>query len=372
MNLTIKMKLLPDITQKASLHKTFEVFNAACNYVSEYAFREKCFNAFKMHYALYKIVRAAFPSLSSQFVVRAFKKVEESYKLDKRVQRKFKKYSAVIYDPRLLSFPNLSTASINTVDGRYKIAVVFGQYRILEGKKMKGQADLVYQNNKFFLCIVIELPDGTLIDPEGMIGVDKGIVNIAVTSDGNIFSGGQIDAVRERTAKIKKALQKCGSKSSKRHLMKIGKRQSRFQHQINHCISKQIVLTAKGTKRGIALEDLTGISTRTRFRKADRQRFGNWAFFQLDTFIGYKAKLAGIPVVFVDPRNTSRECSTCGHVARSNRKSQSLFSCRACGSVFNADINAAINITRRAVINQPIAVHAPSPGTAIPRQLAAG
>jgi IS605 OrfB family transposase len=378
MNLTVKMKLLPDAPQREALHKTFETFNAACNYIAEYAFREKCFSAFKMHYALYKTVRAAFPSLSSQFVVRAFKKVEESYKRDKKVQRTFKKYSAVVYDQRLLSFPNLSTASINTVDGRHKIAVVFGQYLSLEGKKLKGQADLVYQNGKFFLCVVIELPDGTPIDPKGILGVDKGIVNIATTSDGNTFSGIRIDAVRERTAKIRQTLQKHGSKSAKRHLKKIGGRQARFQKLANHCISKEIVSIAKGTNRGIALENLKGISSRTRFRKADRQRFGNWAFFQLDTFIGYKAKLAGVPVVFVDPRNTSRECSACGHIAKSNRKSQSLFSCGHCGSNFNADLNAAINISRRAVVNQPIAVHlnvlstAPSPGTAMPRQLAAG
>jgi IS605 OrfB family transposase len=371
MLLTVKMKLLPDATQTESLHKTFEAFNAACNYVSEYAFREKCFSAFKMHYALYRDVRAAFPSLSSQFVVRAFKKVEESYKLDKKVQRSFKKYSAVVYDPRLLSFPNISTASINTVGGRYKIAVVFGNYRPLEGRKLKGQADLVFQNGKFFLCVVIELPDGTPIDPDGMIGVDKGIVNIATTSDGDTFSGSKIDVVRERTAKIKQALQKRGSKSAKRHLKKIGTRQSRFQRYINHCISKEIVSIAKGTNRGIALEDLTGISSRTRFRKADRQRFGNWAFFQLDSFLVYKAKLAGVRVVFVDPRNTSRECSVCGYIAKSNRKSQSLFSCGSCGSTFLADFNAALNISKRASVNGPI-VSAHFSGRGSSHRLSAG
>jgi IS605 OrfB family transposase len=354
MLLTVKMKLLPNAQQTESLHKTFETFKAACNYVSEYAFREKCFSAFKMHYALYRDVRAAFPSLSSQFVVRAFKKVEESYKLDKKVQRTFKNYSAVVYDQRLLSFPNLSTASINTVDGRYKIGVMFGNYRSLEGRKLKGCADLIYQNGKFFLCVVIELPDETPIDPDGFIGVDKGIVNIATTSDGDTFSGSRIDSARERTTKIKQALQKRGSRSAKRHLKKIGKHQSRFQRHINHCISKEIVLIAKDTNRGIALEDLTGITLRTRFRKADRQRFGNWAFFQLDSFLGYKAKLAGVPVVFVDPRNTSRECSVCGHTAKSNRKSQSLFSCGNCGSTFLADFNAALNISKRGSINAPI------------------
>lgn len=369
MNITVKMKLLPDTKQAESLHKTFEAFNSACNYVSEYAFREKCFSAFKMHYAIYRTTREAFPSLSSQFVVRTFKKVEESYKTDKKVQHEFRKYSAVVYDQRLLSFPNLSTASINTVDGRYKIAVVFGNYRSLDKKSLKGQADLVYHNGKFFLHVCIEVPDGTPIDPDGMIGVDKGIINIAVTSDGETFSGSKIDAVRIKTSKLKQSLQSCGSKSAKRHLKKLGKRQSRFQKQVNHCISKEIVSIAKDTNRGVALEQLKGITSRTRFRKADRQRFGNWAFFQLDTFISYKAKLAGVPVVFVNPRNTSRQCSVCGYIKKSNRKSQGLFSCGNCGSKFNADFNAAINISKKgnsqlAHRSPPASLRPASPGTA--------
>jgi len=68
MYLTVKMKLVPDRAQAAALSRTFEAFNAACKYISEWAFREKCFNAFKLHYALYRTVRAAFPSL--EFPVR--------------------------------------------------------------------------------------------------------------------------------------------------------------------------------------------------------------------------------------------------------------------------------------------------------------
>ena len=91
MNLTVEMKMLPDKEQADSLHKTFEACNAACNHSAEYAFREKCFSAFKMDYALYGDVRAPFPSPGSQFVVRAFKKVEESYRLDKKARHMCKK-----------------------------------------------------------------------------------------------------------------------------------------------------------------------------------------------------------------------------------------------------------------------------------------
>ena len=57
--------------------------------------------------------------------------------------------------------------------------------------------------------------------------------------------------------------------------------------------------------------------------------------------------LAAIPpvvVVAVNPANTSRRCSGCGHTAQDNRKSQAVFSCQSCGYTGNADVNAALNI----------------------------
>jgi len=366
MKLTIKAKLLTNFEQHQSLKKTMEVFNNACNFISASAYNEKVFNAFKLHYLLYKDTRAKFPELSSQFVVRALDKVAQSYKINKKVIHKFKKYSAVVYDQRLLSFKRLSIASINSVDGRLKVPFIIGQYRSLEGKSIKGQADLTFENNKFFLNIVIEFPEEIPLNPKGFLGCDKGIVNILTTSDGDMFSGKRIDKTRERLTKLKSALQKKGSKSAKRHLKKVSKKQSCFQRDTNHCISKQIVAKAKGTERAIALEDLKGIRSRQKVRRADRQRFGNWAFYQLDNFIEYKALIAGVPVVYIDPRNTSRACSICGFISKANRKSQSVFSCKSCGHTAHADFNASLNIASRATVNLPIAVHAraPSLGTA--------
>ncbi len=373
MKLTIKAKLLTIPGHHLSLKKTMEVFNNACNYISQKAFQSKTFNQVKLHHLIYKEARKQFPELSSQFIVRAIAKVSDSYVVEKKRLHKFKKYSAVVYDQRLLSFKRLSIASINSVSGRLKIPFIIGRYKSLEGKSIKGQADLTFENNKFFLNIVIEFPDGTPFDPKEFLGIDKGIVNIVVTSDGDTFSGKQIDIVRKKTAEIKSALQKRGSKSAKRHLKKIAKKQSRFQKDTNHCISKQIVSIAKGTERAIVLEDLSGIRSRQKVRRADKQRFGNWAFYQLDNFIDYKAKIAGVPVIHIDPRNTSRTCSVCGFVSKSNRKSQSVFSCKSCGITLNADFNGAINIASKGnPINLPIAVHAPiaiphALGTASPR-----
>ena len=82
------------------------------------------------------------------------------------------------------------------------------------------------------------------------------------------------------------------------------------------------------------LEDLTHFRlkrARTTVRKAQRGRLGKWAFGQLRGFVDYKAKLNGVPVYLIDPRNTSKQCSECGHIDKANRKTQSEFVCGACG-----------------------------------------
>lgn len=222
-------------------------------------------------------------------------------------------------------------------------------------EKVRGQADLIYHKGNLFLCLVVELPDGTPVNPKGSLGVDMGIVNIATDSDGNTFSGKtKLILFEKKTTALKAKLQSCGSKSAKRHLKKISGREARFKRNTNHIISKKIVQLAKDTCRSIALEDLKGFNGRQTVRKAQRERFGKWAFDQLRNFIEYKAKIVGIPVVLIDPRNTSRRCSHCGHIAKANRKSQSEFVCIHCGFSLNADENAAKNISFLAEVKQPI------------------
>jgi len=79
----------------------------------------------------------------------------------------------------------------------------------------------------------------------------------------------------------------------------------------------------------------------------------SWAFYQLRVFVAYKARAAGVLVVYVDPRNTSRTCAQCGHCEKANRRDQAHFLCVSCGHQANADVNAATNIAAKAEVNQP-------------------
>jgi IS605 OrfB family transposase len=142
-------------------------------------------------------------------------------------------------------------------------------------------------------------------------------------------------------------LQKAGTKSAKRHLKRFRRRESRYQKNVNHCISKHLVQKALVGQKALCLEDLSGIRERVTVRKTQRYERLSWAFHQLRAFIAYKCEAAGVSLYIIDPRNTSLACPACGHCARENRRSQSEFLCVGCGFQANADWIGASNIRRK-------------------------
>ncbi|MFC4565447.1 RNA-guided endonuclease TnpB family protein [Nocardiopsis mangrovi] len=158
----------------------------------------------------------------------------------------------------------------------------------------------------------------------------------------------RVNRHRRRMLALRTRLQKKRTKSARRALKRVRRRESRYAAQRNHIVSKKLVATAERTSRGIGLEDLSGIRQRVTAEKNRRSRLHAWAFAQLGAFIQYKARRSGVPVVVVDPRNTSRRCCECRHIHRTNRVSQAMFACRSCGVVLHADINGSRDIAHRA------------------------
>jgi IS605 OrfB family transposase len=222
--------------------------------------------------------------------------------------------------------------------------MAFGEYQKERFGRLKGQVDLVYRDGEFSLFAGIEVPEGSLIEPEDFLGVDLGIANLATDSDGTMHSGAGVEKVRRKHRLQRGRLQRKGTRGARKKLKRVARKEVRFRRHENHVISRQIVQTAQRTGRGIALEDLKGIRARVTARGGDtRNRLGGWAFAQLAAFIVYKARLAGVVVEFLDPAYSSQTCAECGHCERANRKSQSEFRCKVCGHEAHADGNAARN-----------------------------
>ena len=332
--------------QHEKLLHTMHRFNDACNDIAGVAYKKKCANKVKLQKIVYYDIRKRY-GLSAQMTVRAISKVVESYKRDKKIKPTFKHDGAMVYDQRILSWKGIDRVSILTLDGRIKLPIMFGQYQAMRLNRIRGQVDLIHRDKTFYLAVVVDVPEENMIKPVGVLGVDMGIVNIAVDSDGDTYSGKEMDRVLKKTESLKKDLQSCGTKSAKRHLRKTSGTEAKFRRNMNHCISKKLVTKAKDTQSLIALEELGGIRNGITVKKAQRRRQYSWGFYQLRQFIEYKAVIAGVPVVGIDPAYTSQECPICQHISRANRLNRDLFRCGLCGFSGHADHVAAMNIAAR-------------------------
>jgi putative transposase len=105
-------------------------------------------------------------------------------------------------------------------------------------------------------------------------------------------------------------------------------------------------------KKALAVEMLQGIRARgNRLNRAMRTELNNWSFAQLKSFLAYKCTRAGVPLIEVDARYSSQQCSRCAHTERANRPSQEVFRCRYCCFQSNADVNAALVLETRVTLS---------------------
>ncbi|MEO3803960.1 transposase [Nonomuraea sp. B1E8] len=368
MKLVVQVKLLPTPQQAAALEATLDAVNRAANLVAALAFQRRCFRNFDRRRHAYDQIKAEF-GLAAQAAQHVIKKVADAYRTlhanlaagslggpgSRRLKAEakpvsFRPLAAQPYDDRCLSWQHEArTVSIWTTGGRLKGVAFTGseEHLALLAAHRRGESDLVCRDGMWFLHATIEVPDVPAAAPEGFLGVDLGIANIATTSDGVRRSGRGLNAVRHRHRALRRRLQARATKSAKRLLKRRRRKEARFAAGTNHVIAKQIVTEAERTGRGIALEDLQGIRERVRLRKPQRVTLHAWSFHQLGSFISYKAARAGVAVIHVDPSYTSQQCSQCGHVDRRNRPGQATFSCTSCGFAEHADVNAARNIASR-------------------------
>ncbi|GLY83560.1 RNA-guided endonuclease InsQ/TnpB family protein [Actinoallomurus iriomotensis] len=370
MKIVVRVKLMPDAGQALALalERTLHVVNEAANWVSAVAFDHGVPHVYELRKHTYAELKSR--GLGAQAAQHVIKKVRDAYttlkanvragNLGKPGSRRrlkaeakpiaFRAEAAQPYDDRCLSWQyDAGTVSVWTVQGRVKnipFACSPSALKTLQEHR-QGESDLVRRDGVFYLIATCEVPEAERHEPGRFIGVDLGIAAIATTSTGYQAAGRGLNRHRKRQLQLRRKLQKKGTRSAKRLLKKRRRRERRHAANQNHIIAKTIVTEAERTSSGISLEDLKGIRQRVRLRKPQRVALHSWAFAQLTDFIAYKARRAGVPVVFVDPAYTSQQCCECGHIDAKNRVSQSVFLCRNCGVVAHADRNASRNIARK-------------------------
>lgn len=338
---TVKCKLQVTQEQRQAILETIDKFTCACNDALAIARKENCWNRYLLHNKTYYLLKERY-NLTANYVIRAIGRVCAKRK---RKPTNFKSGSLDL-DKDLFRFnSHRYEISLASYAGRLKhIPLDIGNYQrgILVGQK-PTVATLIYrkQRQEFYINIVLEKEVPT---PKGSnpVGVDRGLYNLATTTNGFKFSGKEVMHKRRKFAAVRSGLQAKGTKSARRTLKRLSGREGRYMTDVNHRISKQIVQSCQPGGDVIVMEDLRYIRERIRAQRRQRYILHSWAFGQLQFFVEYKALEKGVAVSYVDPHYTSQSCSVCGQIGKRNAHH---FSC-LCGYSANADVNAAFNIAR--------------------------
>ncbi|MBU4501244.1 MAG: transposase [Nanoarchaeota archaeon] len=349
---TIKLK----IPQKKEILETMERYSEVVSFIADKGFKSGIVNRYELHNLFYHKTREKF-CIPSQFVINANRVASQtlkSVKTNKSGKPVFKKCLPLPFDKRTFTF-SFDKVRLTTVKGRIDVPIEIPEYywKYLDWSPQTAQ--VIKSGRGLFIHITFSRNIDIPCSNGKTIGIDVGINHIAVTSERKFFNGNKVKNHRLKFKRLRTKLQAKGTQSSKRLLRKISGQEKRFKSWVNHNISKQIVNTCEAGDT-IIMENLKGIR-RNKGRKFNFWLHG-WNFYQLQTFINYKAVRKGIRTVKVNPYLTSQACSKCGKLGT---RSKGFFVCSHCGYSLNSDLNASYNLAKRdsmpdhvsAAVNQP-------------------
>ncbi len=360
LTLTAKVQLYPTLEQEAWLRQTVEAYRQGCHDVSGIVYATHNLQQAVLHKETYRLLRAQF-GLRSQMAQSVIKTVIARYK---SVLANGHPWTRVRFTQPALDlvwnrdyFLKGERFSLNTLAGRVRIPFARkGMERFFDGTWQFGTAQVVHRHGRWFLHVPMtqDVSAIDLADIPQVVGLDFGI-NFLITaydSQGRttFFPGRAVKARRAHFTQLRQTLQRRQTPSARRRLKRIGQRENRWMTDVNHQVSKALVVRY-GVKTLFVLEDLKGIRGATeRVRRRDRYTSVSWAFYQLRQMIEYKAALQQARTVAVDPHYTSQTCPQCGQVARGNRdKRRHRFACQQCHYRSNDDRIGAMNLHRQGI-----------------------
>ena len=277
-----------------------------------------------------------------------------------------------------------------TVKGRHVKIAKIGNVKMYEEVVIKNRPDahlidltrpsgyiISRKANHWWISIRYQAPH---LAPEkrtgAQVGIDMGVAKWATLSNGQQY--GREKSIEARLSRLLdrkdfyyrqlarrpkqkdeegKAFSGTNREKTKKKLAKVWAKIAEIRRNYSHHASKELsrqfakialedlniqkmVKSAKGTKENPG----TGVKEKTRLNRSISQQ--NW--YQFRSMLEYKMERTGGELAFVNPKDTSRMCSKCGHVDEENRPDQATFLCKKCGFKENADLNAAINICKLA------------------------
>ena len=364
LSVKIKLKDIDSITFDL-FSSTMEAYTKALNYTSKYAAENNLYLAPQkiLHSNVYYNIRSQF-GLPSQMACSISKDVKAKYKslksnktLYKTKKGKptnelnvpeFKKDILNLVYKRDFSFTKDGYISIGTLNERIKVSYYKNNYvnQFINCSDWEyGGAILKKYKNNLYLLLTVSREIETFTP--NTVGVDLGLNFLATAYNGTsttFYSGKKVKEYRAHYKQLRRELQSKGTKSAKRRLAAINQRENRYMNDVNHCVTKALVLNNPNSL--FIVEDLKSVrNSLVKVKKNDRYYMVSWSYGDFIKKLSYKALLHNSLVVEVNPQYTSQTCPICGHRDKKNRnKKLHTFKCRNCNYTSNDDRIGAMNL----------------------------
>jgi putative transposase len=304
----------------------------------------------------YHELRVKYSSLPSHYIYTACQMACSIYGSFRKLKRKGKakaekptfKKQVIMLDDHLFSL-NLEgwEASIATGEGRTTLKLLHGTYHEKFKGMRVGQAWLVKDKDGIYLKVVFSKTVEVVVSNGVAVAVDINENNVAfgsVECVRNIKTGER--AVRTAYFLKRRRLQSRPRLNEKPLLAKYSGRERRRVEDIYHKVANQIVTAAKEAKASVVvMEKLENIREKKKRIKAMNGRLNRWSFRRLQNIIEYKARLSGLTVVYLNAKNTSSLCPTCGDKISPN--GYRMMRCLSCELEEDRDVIAVKNLLRR-------------------------
>lgn len=373
MKQTIQYKLNTNYEQEKHLHNLCSIATKLYN-TDNYQRREEWEKTGKIPnvYAQKKALKNNiwFKSLPSQTAQEVCFNLQRNYKSWFKLRKKYKEANPPRFRKKDVLSPLTFYQQFKIIEDKLRIImsreyskekgfkfIEVGFEKWKEGIGKAKMCQILLKKGKWYVNVVYETAEPEVQINDKVMAIDIGIINLAsvVDNQGNskIYSGKQALAVQHYfNSRIARVQSKLTKQFPKRHKSKclnnLYQKKKRQINQILHIISKRIVEQAKENNiKTIVIGDIKDIRKDKHFRKKESQKLHSWSFSKLTQQIGYKSTLSGIRFVCVSEENTSKTCSYCNNIRKSNRITRGLYKCKFCGRTQNADTNGAINILKK-------------------------
>jgi putative transposase len=364
--LTARFKVdLTDVDEAAisEIRHLFAEYRRIVNELIEHAHSHRTTSFISLHHAKYRELRQRYPTLPSHYIFTACRHAASIYKsfieLKKlgvcEKERPIFKGRAIWLDSTLFKLDIEGwRVSIIVHGGRWvTLRLLHGRYHDRFKDMRLGEAWLVLRDDgNLYLNVVFRQ---TIVLPE--INMDAKVIAVDINENIVVFGNNEFverfetneGIIRTRYFLKRRRIQSKirGRGLRARLLGKYRDREWRRIKEIYYKAVKRIISKAREVGATVIVMEGLKVYKEDKDSRELNGRIHRWGYRKFQQILEYQAKLHGLNVKYVDPRNTSRICPVCGSELKESSNGRRLMRCQRCGLEEDRDVIAVKNLTKR-------------------------